>query len=235
MSTETLFAPKLICSLRALPVRLLPCTSFVCDLLCPRISLSLARAVHNFIRTATKSGVELREDLGREPTVNELAKHMGVDVSSVRLYSNYPDPLSMETAFGGGSGSSGVAGSGGGDDKSGSGGRHETVSAEGITPEQRAEMFLFQNKLEELLSVLSSDERLVVSLRYGLDGAPPTSIAELADMAGASKYRVQRVESRALNKLRRPARRQQDRLLFPSTTDVASSAEGGSGAEGEGE
>lgn len=154
---------------------------------------------------------------------------MGVDVSSVRLYSNYPDPLSMETTLGGGNGASGVAGSGG-DDKAGAGGRHETVSAEGITPEQRAEMFLFQNKLEELLSVLSSDERLVVSLRYGLDGAPPTSIAELADMAGASKYRVQRVESRALNKLRRPARRQQDRLLLPSTTDAASPAEGGSGA-----
>lgn len=171
--------------------------------------------------------MELREELGREPTVHELAKHMGVDVSRVRLYSHVPDALSMEAAPGVRQ-SSGVSGEGaGGSANAGAGYRHETVACGGITPEQRAEMFLFQSKLEELMSVLSPDERLVVSLRYGLDGAQPTTITELAEMAGASKYRVQRVESRALNKLRRPARSPRHEHLLPATVAADGVGDGG--------
>lgn len=81
------------------------------------------------------------------------------------------------------------------------------------------------------MSVLSPDERLVVSLRYGLDGAQPTTLTELAEMAGASKYRVQRVESRALNKLRRPARSSGHEHLLPPTI-VADGDSGGNGDDG---
>lgn len=156
----------------------------------------------------------LRRELGRAPTYDELAAHMGVNVSRVRRLSTLKDAFSLEAApsAGGGMSRSGSGGRGGrvsghrwSGARSGEGYQHERLANAGASPEKKAETCLFQGRLEDLMaSLLSPDERRVVCMRYGLGGASPTSLSELAQKAGASKYIMQKMETRALNKLRRP-------------------------------
>ena len=153
------------------------------------------------------------KELGRPPKYEETAERMRVDVARVVRYANCPETFSLDQAplasstNGSGSGGrgSGIGGNGvrGLGRASGAGYRHEKVACSMISPEQGAETFLFQAKLDNLMSVLSPDERLVVSLRYGLGGASPVTLTEVAEKAGSTKHRVRMVETRALNKLRR--------------------------------
>lgn len=196
-----------------------------------RPSLVLVRlrtlfVVHAFIRDASKSGMALRRKLGRAPTYDELAAHMGVNVARVRGLSNFKDVFSLDASPFGGAGTSrlngrrsgvdGVGssrGSGGSGAQSGSGYQHERLASSGVSPEKKAEVCLFRNRLEDLMSnLLSPDERRVVSMRYGLGGSAPTTISELAQKVGASKYIMRKTETRALNKLRRPELSRMDKL-----------------------
>ncbi|CAM9260809.1 unnamed protein product, partial [Laminaria digitata] len=129
-----------------------------------------------------KIKTSLLKDLGRAPTYAEIAERMEVDVARVIRYSNCPSTFSLDDA------------------PSPSGGNGACSM---INPEQQAEAILFEGKLDKLMSVLSPDERLVVSLRYGLGGTPPTTLNEVAERAGSTRHRVRMMETRALNKLRR--------------------------------
>ncbi|CBN77105.1 RNA polymerase sigma factor [Ectocarpus siliculosus] len=190
--------------------------------------IRLPQYVHNFRRTASMTEAALLKELGRRPTYDEIAERMRVDVERVTRLMNCPDAFSLDDApppsarivrdriglsggggkggGGGGSGGGGGGGAakaGGGKAAPGAGYRHERVACSMVNPEQRAEVGLFESKLDKLLSVLSEDERLVVKLRYGLGGASPTTWGEVAARAGSTKHRVRMVETRALNKLRR--------------------------------
>ncbi|CAM9875280.1 unnamed protein product [Discosporangium mesarthrocarpum] len=138
-----------------------------------------------------KSGKQLRGQLGRAPTQEELAAHMDVSLKRVRQYSNPPETTSLE----------GLPPWGGAD-----GGGHERCIPDigSLSPEELAEAELFHHELEELMSILSPDERRVLTLRFGLDGAGPTTLAEVAARSGNTKDRVRKVEAQALNKLRQP-------------------------------
>lgn len=172
--------------------------------------------MHNFRRAIAKTEVLLLKEFARPPTPEETAERMKVDVARVIRYSNCPETFSLDdVAFA--SSTNGRIGGGrsigrGPGKNAGVGYRHEKVACSMISPEQRAEVFLFQAKLDQLMSVLSPDERLVVSLRYGLGGVSPVTLNEMAEKAGSTKHRVRMVETRALNKLRcRPEPRQYGR------------------------
>ncbi|CAN0002563.1 unnamed protein product, partial [Ectocarpus sp. 13 AM-2016] len=128
---------------------------------------------------------------------------------------------------GGWGGGGGTAKAGGGKAAPGAGYRHERVACSMVNPEQRAEVGLFESKLDKLLSVLSEDERLVMKLRYGLGGASPTTWGEVAARAGSTKHRVRMVETRALNKLRRrPGRYARQQLTAAARGRVSGGAGG---------
>lgn len=172
------------------------------------------RKVHTFLRETAKSDALLQKELGRPPTNDELATHMGVTVTRLRRLTSCKDAFSLEAAprAGGslsrpnGKGRGGLGSSSGGPGaKSEEGYQHETLASLGISPEKKAEACLFRKELDDLMAnLLSPDERLVVTMRYGLGGASPTTLSELAQKAGASKYIMRKMETRALNKLRRP-------------------------------
>lgn len=179
----------------------------------PRVSLrtflstivtSGQNKVHTFRRNITKAEQVLTNDLGRAPTYVEIAEHMEVDEARVIRYANCPDTYSLDgapaTAGNGDASSTDMRKSG---KASGEGYQHEKVACSMISPEQQAESILYQSNLDQLMSVLSPDERLIVSLRYGLGGASPTPLGEVAQKAGSTKHRVRMMETRALNKLRR--------------------------------
>lgn len=177
------------------------------------------------------------KELGRAPTYEEIADRMEVDVSRVIRYANCPETFSLDEAalpsskLGGGGGLSRGGGSGGGA-RGAAGYRHERVACSMISPEQRAEALLFQTKLDEIMSVLSPDERLVMSLRYGLGGTGATSLSEVAEKAGSTKRRIKMMETRALNKLRR--RRRHDRQSAANGGGGGGGGGGGSGGRGPG-
>lgn len=179
-----------------------------CFLFLARFCVNLK--VHNFRRTSAKTKNLLLKELGRAPTYAEIAERMEVDVARVIRYSNCPSTFSLDDApspsggnGGGGGGGGGGRGIGARGKIAGAGYRHEKVACSMINPEQQAEAILFEGKLDKLMSVLSPDERLVVSLRYGLGGTPPTTLNEVAERAGSTRHRVRMMETRALNKLRR--------------------------------
>ena len=137
-----------------------------------------------------KARTDLLQELEREPRDTELARATGLRLGEVRELSRYLEPvLSLEAPL------------------------SEEGDAElvDVVPDPVAELQLsraLQNalgkELEELLQRLTPEERQVLALRFGLDDQPLRSRHEVAQLLHMSSERVQRLEARALRKLRDP-------------------------------
>ena len=147
----------------------------------PRVARSLVEA------RRTQSDLEAR--WGRAPTRDELAAALGTTPERVaRTLAYAHEPLSMSSGVGG-LGHSSLA---------------DLVEDRSATsPAEQAERTLLGRSVTALLAVLEPRERLVLQLRYGLDGARCHTLAEIGTVLGLTRQRVGQIEARVLVELRR--------------------------------
>jgi len=136
----------------------------------------------------------LVQELGREPTPEEIAEKMGMPVEKIRrVFKIAQQPISLETPIGE-------------DGDSHFGDFIEDQDA--VSPVQATHQKLMQEKIEEVLSTLSEREQKVLRLRFGIGGSNfPRTLEEVGTIFNVTRERVRQIETKALNKLRHPSRR----------------------------
>jgi RNA polymerase primary sigma factor len=152
--------------------------------------------VHTMLRTIEKTKKEMADDIGRPPTEPELAHNLGISVEKLKMYTDANrNVLSLESP---------KWRNGKSDDKRTI---SDGIASDNPTPEDNAEIdFLKQDIRTVMNSELSSRERDVLALRYGLDDGNPKTVDQVASILDVSRERVRLLEARAINKLRQPGR-----------------------------
>ncbi|MDH5504786.1 MAG: RNA polymerase sigma factor RpoD [Acidimicrobiia bacterium] len=134
----------------------------------------------------------LLQDLGREPTIQEIAAEMEVDEDRVsELQKIAQSPVSLETPLGE-------------EDDSTLGDFVEDTEA--VVPVEAASFKLLQEYMAHALEDLNDRERTVLIMRYGLDDNPPRTLEQVGIHFNVTRERVRQLETKALAKLRHPAR-----------------------------
>jgi RNA polymerase primary sigma factor len=139
------------------------------------------------VRRLMRARRQLAQKLNREPTETELAKESGFPEKRVQeLLDLVEDPVSLETPVG--------------DGESMYADLIEDVNSE--RPDESTSQKLRRTELAEAMLRLNPRMRRVLSLRFGLDGAPPQTLEEVGAGLGITRERVRQLESRALRELR---------------------------------
>ena len=134
----------------------------------------------------------LLEQLGREPSEEELAYGMGITVDKVQeLKKISQQPVSLESPIGE-------------EEDSHLGDFVEDKAA--IAPLEAASEAMFRNEVEDILATLRPRERRVVQLRFGLVDDEPRTLEEVGRRMGLTRERIRQIEATALRKLRHPSR-----------------------------
>lgn len=144
------------------------------------------------IRQLYKVTRELEQKLGRQPTVEELAKKASLPVRKVQWILKVSWlPLSLESPVG--------------DDEESELG-HFIEDEFSPTPLQSAYQSMLKDKLEEVLTSLSPREARILRLRFGLDDGNSYTLEEVGQKFGLTRERIRQIEGRALRRLRHPRR-----------------------------
>lgn len=152
-----------------------------------RIPVHMVETINRFIRASRR----LMQELGREPTPEEIAKVMEVDVTKVReIMKVSQEPTSLETPVG--------------DEEDSHLG--DFISDPGPSPYDQTSRQLLKEHMEEVLSTLSDRERKVLILRFGLEDGRPRTLEEVGSQFGVTRERIRQIEAKALRKLRHPSR-----------------------------
>jgi RNA polymerase primary sigma factor len=137
---------------------------------------------------------ELQLDLGREPTIGELAGQLGTTEDKVlELQRCAREPLSLQLSVG----FEGEAHLG-----------DFIEDPKAVVAVEAVAFTLLQEQLRRVLGTLSEREAGMIRLRYGLTGGRPRTLEEIAKMYGVTRERIRQIESRTMTKLRQPARSQ---------------------------
>jgi RNA polymerase primary sigma factor len=130
--------------------------------------------------------------LGREPTLEEVAKEMGMDVAKVKkLRDSSKEVSSLDVAVGD-------------DDEATMGELIADTSS--LTPEENMEIQTKSEVLDTILNTLEDREGDVIKYRYGLMDGEPKTLEEVGQIFGLTKERIRQIEAKALRKLRNPFR-----------------------------
>jgi RNA polymerase primary sigma factor len=135
---------------------------------------------------------ELLQDLGRDPTSEELGKEMGITVEKVREIQQYArQPLSLDQTIG----------------EEGDSPLGEFIEDIQATTAVDALFFsLLQSQLQSTLATLPEREASVIRLRFGLTDGQPHTLDEIGRLHGVTRERVRQIESKTIAKLRHPQR-----------------------------
>jgi RNA polymerase primary sigma factor len=137
---------------------------------------------------------QLLQDLGREPTPEEIGKEMELPPERVReIQKLSQEPVSLETPIGE-------------EDDSNLGDFIEDSDA--VVPIDAASFILLQEQLDSILHTLSEREKKVIQLRFGLSDGHPRTLEEVGKEFGVTRERIRQIESKTLSKLRHPSRSQ---------------------------
>jgi RNA polymerase primary sigma factor len=137
---------------------------------------------------------QLLQDLGREPTAEEIARQMELPPEKVReIQKISQEPVSLETPIG---------------EEEDSHLGDFIEDAEAVVPLERASFKLLQEQLESVLHTLSRREKEVIRLRFGLVDGQPRTLEEVGKKFGVTRERIRQIESKTLSKLRHPSRSQ---------------------------
>ena len=132
------------------------------------------------------------QELGREPTSEEIAKEMGITVEKVREIKKISqDPVSLETPIGEEE-----------DSHLGDFIPDDDVPA----PVEAAAYSMLKEQLMEVLDTLSDREKKVLMLRFGLEDGRPRPLEEVGKEFNVTRERIRQIEAKALRKLRHPSR-----------------------------
>lgn len=154
-----------------------------------RIPVHMVETI-NKVYKATRA---LTQKLGREPTVEEIAKEVGITIEKVEeIYRISQDTTSLATPVGD-------------DEDSFLGDFIEDTTQP--SPYDETSKILLQESIEEVLNSLDEREAKVLSLRFGLLGETPKTLEEVGRIFNVTRERIRQIEAKALRKLRHPTRR----------------------------
>jgi RNA polymerase primary sigma factor len=143
---------------------------------------------------------ELLQDLGREPTPEELAKEMDITPDKVMEIQQYArEPISLDQTIG---------------DEGDSQLGDFIEDSEAIVAVDAVSFTLLQDQLQSVLQTLSEREAGVVKLRFGLTDGQPRTLDEIGQVYGVTRERIRQIESKTMSKLRHPSRSQVLRDYF---------------------
>jgi len=153
-----------------------------------RIPVHMVETINKLIRVSR----QLLQELGREPTAEEIAKEMDMTPEKVReIIKIAQEPVSLETPIGE-------------EDDSHLGDFIEDQDA--LAPSDAAAYELLKEQLEEVLDTLTEREEHVLRLRFGLDDGRTRTLEEVGQVFGVTRERIRQIEAKALRKLRHPSR-----------------------------
>ena len=137
---------------------------------------------------------ELLQDLGREPTPEELAREMDITVDKVLEIQQYArEPISLDQTIG---------------DEGDSQLGDFIEDSEAVIAVDAVSFTLLQDQLQDVLHTLSEREAGVVKLRFGLTDGMPRTLDEIGQVYGVTRERIRQIESKTMSKLRHPSRSQ---------------------------
>lgn len=152
-----------------------------------RIPVHMVETINRFNRAQRK----LMQDLGREPTPEEVAKELGIEPSKAReIIKVSQEPTSLATKVG--------------DEEDSELG--DFIPAVGLMPDEQATRMLLKSHLEEVLDGLSPREKRVIQLRFGLEDGKQRTLEEVGKEFGVTRERIRQIEAKAIRKLRHPTR-----------------------------
>ncbi|MBU9722486.1 MULTISPECIES: RNA polymerase sigma factor RpoD [Bacillaceae] len=153
-----------------------------------RIPVHMVETINKLIRVQR----QLLQDLGREPTPEEVSKEMDLTPEKVReILKIAQEPVSLETPIGE-------------EDDSHLGDFIEDQEA--LAPSDAAAYELLKEQLEDVLDTLTDREENVLRLRFGLDDGRTRTLEEVGKVFGVTRERIRQIEAKALRKLRHPSR-----------------------------
>jgi RNA polymerase primary sigma factor len=153
-----------------------------------RIPVHMVETINKLVRVSR----QLLQELGREPTPEEIAKEMDLSVEKVReIMKIAQEPVSLETPIGE-------------EDDSHLGDFIEDQEA--LAPSDAAAYELLKEQLEDVLDTLTEREENVLRLRFGLDDGRTRTLEEVGKVFGVTRERIRQIEAKALRKLRHPSR-----------------------------
>ena len=137
---------------------------------------------------------QMLQDLGREPTPDELARELDMPVEKVQEVQKYGrEPISLHTPLGE-------------DGDSEFGDLIEDTDA--IAPSDAVAFSLLQDQFKQVLETLSPRESGVIKMRYGLEDGQPKTLDDIGRVYGVTRERIRQIESKTMSKLRHPSRSQ---------------------------
>jgi RNA polymerase primary sigma factor len=155
-----------------------------------RIPVHMVEVINKLARVQR----QMLQDLGREPTPEELAKELDMTPEKVVEVQKYGrEPISLHTPLGED-----------GDSEFGD----LIEDSEAIQPGEAVSFTLLQEQLHSVLDTLSEREAGVVSMRFGLTDGQPKTLDEIGKVYGVTRERIRQIESKTMSKLRHPSRSQ---------------------------
>lgn len=153
-----------------------------------RIPVHMVETINKLIRVQR----QLLQDLGRDPTPEEIGAEMGMSPDRVReIQKISQEPVSLETPIGE-------------EEDSQLGDFIEDSSA--VAPPDAASDSMLREQLEQVLDGLADRERKVIKFRFGLEDGHPRTLEEVGKEFGVTRERIRQIESKTLAKLRHPSR-----------------------------
>jgi RNA polymerase primary sigma factor len=153
-----------------------------------RIPVHMVETINRLIRTSRR----LHQELGREPTSEEIAADMEIPASRVReILKIAQDPISLETPVGE-------------EDDSSLGDFIEDPKV--LAPMDAASRQMLKEQMEDVLETLQERERRVLEMRFGLEDGRGRTLEEVGKEFGVTRERIRQIEAKALRKLRHPSR-----------------------------
>ena len=153
-----------------------------------RIPVHMVETIHRVSRTAR----QLLQELGREPTTDEIAERLGMTPEKVReIMKIAQDPVSLETPIG---------------EEEDSHLGDFVEDSDSPAPSDSASYSLLREQLCNILHTLTPREEQVIKLRFGLDDGRPRTLEEVGKQFKITRERIRQIEAKALRKLRHPSR-----------------------------
>jgi RNA polymerase primary sigma factor len=153
-----------------------------------RIPVHMVETINKLVRIQR----QLLQELGREPTPEEIAEEMDLTPERVReIQKISQEPVSLETPIG---------------EEEDSQLGDFIEDNEAVVPPDAASFSMLQEQLSKVLDGLAERERKVISLRFGLEDGHPRTLEEVGREFGVTRERIRQIESKTLAKLRHPSR-----------------------------
>lgn len=154
-----------------------------------RIPVHMVETINRYVRTQRK----LMQEMGREPSDEEVAKEMVIEVEKVREIKKVSqEPTSLEAPVG--------------EEKDSTLGDFIPDEETGARPEDAASHELLKEQVVEVLDSLNDREKKVLKLRFGLEDGRQRTLEEVGKEFGVTRERIRQIEAKALRKLRHPTR-----------------------------